>query len=212
MGTTEDEPNPYIDLQPETNTGYGEIVDFLTEPFLALHLPRFEVQAWDDSRFLYHISCWAYDFEIEIGQSLSGRLGSGRAWLLKDEKLHLYSSDGQSWIAAGPNEIAYSPRMMPLPSRMTRRGASVGGEARGIAAVKLVSGVVQASSTIEWTSIYQIPGVQTRETKYIRVASTTYNRRFAATTVDVAAIVAIGKVVAPLFVGGTILQPQATTP
>jgi len=200
-------PNPYIDLQPETNTGHGEIIDFLVEPLLALDWPRFEIKAWEDSRYLVYISCWSYDFEIEFGQSLSGRLGHGRTWLLKNELYRRYSSDGQSWIAVGPNEIAYSPSMLPLPSRMTRRGASVSGEARGVAAVKFQSGVVQASSTIEWTSIYQIPGIQTRETKYIRVASNTYYRRYAATAVDVAGIVVVGKVLAPVVIGGGAAQP-----
>jgi len=87
MGTTEDEPNPYVDLQPEIDTGYGEIIDFLVEPVLAFDWPRFEIEARGDSRYLGHISCWGYDLEIEFGQSLSGRLGHGRTWLLKSEKL-----------------------------------------------------------------------------------------------------------------------------
>jgi len=191
--------NPYVDLQPEINTVFGEIVDFVVEPLLALDLPRLEVLAWGDSRYLLHVSSWAYDFEIEFGQSLNGRLGSGMTPLLKGDKIRVYYPNNQSWIAVGPNEIAYSPSVMPLPSRITKRGASVSGEIRGITAVRLKSGVVQASSTVEWTSIFQIPGGQTRETKYIRAASNTYFRRYAAAVVDLAGVFISREVLMPLF-------------
>ena len=176
---------PFAPLQPEINLGLGEIVDFIVEPLITPGFPRVQIKAWDTSHRHLHLAYWGGDTELEWGQSLNGRWGSKGPWLIKAGTVRLETPKGD-WIEYDSAGIAVSRAPIQLPGEPGIRN-----ELRSISGFHVSPGVLQTALTLEYTAIASIPGVQTRGTTYLRVATNTYVRRYVAATVDVAVLATV---------------------
>ncbi|MDX9954484.1 MAG: hypothetical protein RBT75_10330 [Anaerolineae bacterium] len=142
--------------------------------------PRIQIKAWDISHHHIYLAYWGRDTEIEWGQSLNGRWGIFSPWLVKENAIRYYSSDG-SYVEYSPTTIAFGNPPLRVPKAIGKTA----GEIRSVSKFGFNSGAFQTALTLELTSISEIPGIESRGTTYFRIATNTYLRRYATATVKV---------------------------
>ncbi len=173
--------NPYAETQPEVWTGEGPLADFVASPFQA---PRLQLNLGDGLGVAKgRVSVGLGDWEWELGLKQNSRLGSNERLLWTSSHLRAYTPDG-SWFAIGPSEVSMGRRLEKLPMQ------GLGLQLRTIDSLGVgTGGVIRAAGTVECTLSGQVAGLELRHTLYLRVASNSYPRRYAAAAVDMGLVV-----------------------